>query len=48
MVNSAAVPVLMREAVAAQGVNFDVVSGATFTSDAFAQSLQSALAKASR
>ncbi len=47
-VNSAAVPVLVREAVAAQGVNFDVVSGATFTSDAFAQSLQSALDKASQ
>jgi uncharacterized protein with FMN-binding domain len=46
-VNSAAVPVLVREAVASQGVNFDVVSGATFTSDAFAQSLQSALDKAS-
>jgi uncharacterized protein with FMN-binding domain len=46
-VNSAAVPVLVKEAVDAQGVNFDVVSGATFTSDAFAQSLQSALDKAS-
>ncbi|MGD0810890.1 MAG: FMN-binding protein [Acidimicrobiales bacterium] len=45
-VNSAAVPVLEREAVAAQGINFDVVSGATYTSDAFAQSLQSALDKA--
>ncbi len=47
-VNSAAVPVLVREAVAAQGLNFDVVSGATYTSDAFAQSLQSALDKASQ
>jgi uncharacterized protein with FMN-binding domain len=47
-VNSAAVPVLVKEAVAAQGVNFDVVSGATYTSDAFAQSLQSALDKASQ
>ena len=47
-VNSAAVPVLVKEAVAAQGVSFDVVSGATFTSDAFAQSLQSALDKASQ
>jgi|ERR1700677_5149434 uncharacterized protein with FMN-binding domain len=46
-VNSAAVPVLMREAVAAQGLDFDVVSGATYTSDAFAQSLQSALDKVS-
>jgi uncharacterized protein with FMN-binding domain len=47
-VNSAAVPILVREAVAAQGLNFDVVSGATYTSDAFAQSLQSALDKASQ
>ena len=43
MINSEAVPVLVQEALAAQGVNFDVVSGATYTSDAFAQSLQSAL-----
>jgi uncharacterized protein with FMN-binding domain len=47
-VNSAAVPILVKEAVAAQGVSFDVVSGATYTSDAFAQSLQSALDKASQ
>ena len=47
-VNSAAVPILVREAVAAQGLSFDVVSGATYTSDAFAQSLQSALDKASQ
>ncbi len=47
-VNSAAVPILVREAVAAQGIDFDVVSGATYASDAFAQSLQSALDKASQ
>jgi uncharacterized protein with FMN-binding domain len=46
MINSEAVPVLVQEALAAQGVDFDVVSGATFTSDAFAQSLQSALSGA--
>ena len=40
MINSYAVPILEQEAVAAQGVNINVVSGATFTSDAFAQSLQ--------
>lgn len=45
-INDAAVPVLVREAEAAQGLNFDVVSGATYTSDAFAQSLESALDKA--
>jgi uncharacterized protein with FMN-binding domain len=48
MINSEAVPVLVQEALAAQGVNFDVVSGATYTSDAFAQSLQSALTAAGR
>jgi uncharacterized protein with FMN-binding domain len=48
MINSYAVPVLEKEALAAQGVNIDVVSGATFTSEAFAQSLQSALQKAGR
>jgi uncharacterized protein with FMN-binding domain len=46
MINSEAVPELVQEALAAQGVNFDVVSGATYTSDAFAQSLQSALTAA--
>lgn len=45
-INSQAVPILEREALSAQGVNFDAVSGATFTSDAFARSLESALDKA--
>ena len=48
MINSYAVPILEQEAVAAQGVNINVVSGATFTSDAFAQSLQSALSQAGK
>ncbi len=48
MINSEAVPVLIQEALAAQGVEFDVVSGATYTSDAFAQSLQTALSTAGR
>lgn len=43
MINSEAVPILIQEAEQAQSLNFDVVSGATFTSDAFAQSLQTAL-----
>jgi uncharacterized protein with FMN-binding domain len=46
MINSYAVPILEQETVAAQGVNINVVSGATFTSNAFAQSLQSALSQA--
>ncbi len=48
MINSYAVPILEQEAVAAQGVNINVVSGATFTSDAFAQSLQTALTRAEK
>jgi uncharacterized protein with FMN-binding domain len=40
------VPVVEQEAVPARGLNFNAVPGATFTSDAFAQSLQSALQKA--
>jgi uncharacterized protein with FMN-binding domain len=48
MINSYAVPILEQEAVAAQGVHINVVSGATFTSDAFAQSLQTALTRAEK
>jgi uncharacterized protein with FMN-binding domain len=47
-INSYAVPILEQETVAAQGVNINVVSGATFTSNAFAQSLQSALSQAGK
>jgi uncharacterized protein with FMN-binding domain len=45
-INSEAVPILESEALAAQDMNFDIVSGASFTSDAFAQSFQSALNEA--
>ena len=48
MIDAEAVPILEQEAVSAQGTNFDVVSGATYTSDAFAQSLQTALQKAGK
>lgn len=41
-INSQAIPILTREAMAAQSLNFDVVSGATFTSDAFGQAFQEA------
>jgi uncharacterized protein with FMN-binding domain len=47
-INSYAVPILEQEVVSAQGLNINAVSGATFTSDAFAQSLQSALSKAGK
>ncbi len=39
-------PVLAQEAIAAQSANVNIVSGATQTSQAFQQSLASALAKA--
>lgn len=44
-INSYAVPVLNQEAVQAGNANIDMVSGATFTSDGYLQSLQSALDK---
>ena len=39
-------PILRQEALQAQSANIDLVSGATYTSDAYAQSLQSALDQA--
>jgi len=42
-INAYAVPVLNQEAVTVQGAHIDSVSGATFTSDGYRQSLQSAL-----
>lgn len=45
-INSYALPVLNQEAIAAQSADIDVVSGATYTSDGYARSLQSALDKA--
>jgi uncharacterized protein with FMN-binding domain len=39
-------PVLKSEAIASQSANVDIVSGATQTSEAFQQSLQSALSQA--
>jgi uncharacterized protein with FMN-binding domain len=44
-INSQALPILTREALDAQSLHIDVVSGATYTSDAFAQTLQAALQK---
>jgi uncharacterized protein with FMN-binding domain len=37
------IPVLQQEVLAAQGTKIDVVSGATYTSEAYAQSVQAAL-----
>ena len=44
-INSYALPILNQEAMAAQSAHIDVVSGATYTSDGYAQSLQSAIDK---
>ena len=45
-INSAAVPILNQESVASQNANIDMVSGATYTSDGYIQSLQSAIDQA--
>ncbi len=45
-INQQAMPYLTQEAIQAQSANVSGVSGATFTSEAFAQSLSSALNKA--
>jgi uncharacterized protein with FMN-binding domain len=40
-----ALPILVQEALKAQSTHIYIVSGATYTSDAFAQSLQSVITK---
>ena len=45
-ISSAAAPILREEALQAQSASIDTVSGATYTSDAYAQSLQAALDQA--
>ena len=45
-INSYALPVLNQEALSAQSAQIDAVSGATYTSDGYTQSLQSALDQA--
>jgi hypothetical protein len=42
-INSFAIPILQKETVDAQSARIDTVSGATFTSDGYRTSLQSAL-----
>jgi uncharacterized protein with FMN-binding domain len=46
MINQQAIPILHSESLRAQSANVQLVSGATDTSQAFAESLQSAIAKA--
>lgn len=45
-INAQAIPMLEQQAFSVQSANIDGVSGATFTSAAFAQALQSALDQA--
>lgn len=45
-INSRAIPVLKQEAESAKSANIESVSGATYTSQAYIQSLQSALDQA--
>ena len=45
-INNQAVPVLNSEALAAQSADIDSVSGATYTSDSYMVSLQSAIDQA--
>ena len=42
-ISNYAAPILRQEAVAAQSAQIDMVSGATYTSMAYQQSLQSAI-----
>jgi uncharacterized protein with FMN-binding domain len=46
-INTSAEPVLRESALRSQSAAVDYVSGATFTSEAYARSLQSALDRAS-
>lgn len=46
MINQQAMPYLKQEAISAQSANVDIVSGATDSSQAFIQSMQSALSQA--
>ena len=45
-IDQSAAPVLIRETIAAQSAHIQGVSGATYTSDAYQQSLQAAIDKA--
>jgi uncharacterized protein with FMN-binding domain len=45
-INSQAIPILKNETLQAQGANVNTVSGATYTSQAYIQSLQSATRQA--
>ncbi|MEZ0447304.1 FMN-binding protein [Cellulomonas sp. ICMP 17802] len=42
-INARATPILAQEVIAAQSAQIDTVSGATYTSQAYAESVQSAI-----
>ncbi|MEV8213599.1 FMN-binding protein [Leifsonia sp. NPDC077715] len=44
-INDQALPILQQEALSSQSANIDTVSGATYTSEGYIQSLQSAIDK---
>ncbi len=46
LINSQALPILQSEAIQAQSANVNIVSGATFTSQAYQASLANALSQA--
>jgi len=45
-INARATPILAQEVIAAQSAQIDTVSGATYTSEAYAQSVQAAIDQA--
>jgi uncharacterized protein with FMN-binding domain len=45
-INARALPILVKETLSAQSAEIDMVSGATYTSDGYVTSLQSALDQA--
>jgi uncharacterized protein with FMN-binding domain len=45
-INAQALPILVKETLSAQSAKVDMVSGATYTSDGYLTSLQSALDRA--
>lgn len=47
-INDAALPILTQELLSAQSLHIDGVSGATYTSNAFAETVQAALSKAGK
>ncbi|MDR6611569.1 FMN-binding protein [Leifsonia sp. 1010] len=42
-INDRALPILQQEVLASQSANIDTVSGATYTSEGYIQSVQSAI-----